>query len=41
LIDIDKTLPFDGWSIGRLFWLVKKYFAPILRRKAGAGDAVG
>jgi len=37
----DKTLLFDGWSIGGLFWLVKKYFASILHRKAGAGDATG
>jgi len=26
----DKTLLFDGWSIGGLFWLVKKYFASLL-----------
>ena len=38
---IDKALLFDGKSIGGLFWLVKKYLASILHRKAGAGDAVG
>jgi len=38
---IDKTLLFGGWSIGGLFWLVKKYFAAVLHRKAEAGDTVG
>jgi len=42
-------LLFDEWSIGGLFWLVKKYFAldrnilhlaSILHRKTGADDAI-
>jgi hypothetical protein len=37
----DKTLLFDGRSIGGLFFLVKGYFASILRRKPVAGDAIG
>jgi hypothetical protein len=41
IIDIDKTLLFDRWSIRGLFWLVKKYFAAVLHRKAGANDTVG
>ena len=38
---IDKNFLFRNGSIGGLFWLVKKFFASILRRKAGAGDAIG
>jgi hypothetical protein len=32
---------FGGWTIEGLFLLVKKYFAAVLHRKAGAGDTVG
>jgi hypothetical protein len=28
-------------EIGELFWLVKGYFASILHRKTGHGDAIG
>jgi len=41
LPDIDKNFLFRGGSIGWLFWLVNGYFASILHRKAGAGDAIG
>ena len=37
---IDKNFLFRGGSIGWLFWLVNGYFASILHRKAGAGDAI-
>jgi hypothetical protein len=37
----NKTLLFRGLSIGGLFWLVNKYFAAVLHRKAGDGDTVG
>jgi hypothetical protein len=38
LIDIDKNFLFRGGSIGRLFLLVKGYFAAVLHRKTGAGE---
>ena len=38
---IDKALLSMVGSIGGLFWLVKGYFASILRRKPVAGDAIG
>ncbi len=39
-VTIDKNFLFRGGSIGWLFWLVNGYFASILHRKAGAGDAI-
>jgi hypothetical protein len=38
---MDKILLFDGWRIGGLFLIVKKYFASVLHKKAGAGERVG
>jgi hypothetical protein len=38
---IDRKLLLSGRSIGGLPGLVKKYFAAVLHRKAGAGDTVG
>jgi hypothetical protein len=38
---IDKTLLFDGGSVGWPFLVVKEYFLSILHQKAGAGDATG
>ncbi len=37
----DKTLLFDGGSIGGLFLLVKGYDASVLHQKAGAVAAIG
>jgi hypothetical protein len=39
-VNIDKALLSMVGSIGGLFWLVKGYFASILRRKPVAGEAI-
>jgi len=41
MINFYKTLLSMDGTIGGLFLIVKGYFASILRRKAGAGDAAG